>query len=243
MKNMSVDATRWAWMQKSLRPAQKLILLSLADRANEEHVCWPSYERLKEDTGLDQRTIKTALDDMCKAGFLARHYSDGRGYVYQLMGVDAREGTPPSKMQGTKMTPLKNDPPQKGTPTPLKNVGVPPSKMYPESKRESKKNLKENTCARKRKLPKSSFGEFGNVKLTDEEHSKLFVEHPDLAQEAINKLDAYIGSKGDKYKSHYMAMHSWVFRAVLEDRQKGVAPQGQRPLTLDDVLPERSARQ
>ena len=43
---MSLDATLWAWKQK-LKPAQKLLLLSLADRAGENMECYPSVKRLE----------------------------------------------------------------------------------------------------------------------------------------------------------------------------------------------------
>lgn len=80
------------------------------------------------------------------------------------------------------------------------------------------------------------FGRFGNVRLTQEEHDKLLVEFGDKGQRAVEKLDAFIGARGDRYKSHYMAMHSWVLRAVDEEEtgrrpapsagRVGVSPQG-----------------
>ncbi len=73
---MSIDATRWAWMQRGLRPTQKIVLLSLADRANEEHICWPSLRRLSQDTELDERTVNAALRQMCTAGIIARTAAD-----------------------------------------------------------------------------------------------------------------------------------------------------------------------
>lgn len=42
---MSIDATRWAWTQQ-ITPSQKIVLLSLADRAGEDGYCYPSMARL-----------------------------------------------------------------------------------------------------------------------------------------------------------------------------------------------------
>lgn len=88
---MSIDATRWAWSLQGIRPTQKLVLLSLADRAGENHVCWPSLQRLAFDTGLDVKTIRTCLIDLAQAGIVSRREVRGRGYEYALIGVEGRE--------------------------------------------------------------------------------------------------------------------------------------------------------
>lgn len=63
----------------------------------------------------------------------------------------------------------------------------------------------------KPKLEKKPYGEFGNVRLTDEERKtlsqRLGTEH---AQEMIGRLDSYIEAKGKKYKSHYAAILNWT---------------------------------
>lgn len=55
---MSIDATRWAWAAPVNNSSQRLVLLSLADRAGEEHTAWPSIERLAKDTVLDKKQFK-----------------------------------------------------------------------------------------------------------------------------------------------------------------------------------------
>lgn len=57
---------------------------------------------------------------------------------------------------------------------------------------------------------KSIYGEFKNVKLTDEEHSKLKEKFNGSFTEKIEKLSLYIESKGVKYKSHYATILSWA---------------------------------
>lgn len=55
---MSIDATRATWkLNKQITAIQKLILLSLADRAGEDGECWPSIKRLEADTCLNRKTI------------------------------------------------------------------------------------------------------------------------------------------------------------------------------------------
>lgn len=55
---MSVCATLATWkLGKKVTAIQKLLLLSLADRADESGKCWPSLKRIEEDTNLNKKTI------------------------------------------------------------------------------------------------------------------------------------------------------------------------------------------
>ena len=56
------------------------------------------------------------------------------------------------------------------------------------------------------KPKKNVYGEFKNVKLTDEEYKKL--EEKGLLND-IEKLSSYIESKGVRYKSHYATILVW----------------------------------
>lgn len=87
---MSLDATRWAW-QQSITPSQKLVLLSFADRADEGHCCFPSVTRLEQDTGLDRKTIMSAIFCLESVGLIAVTRIHGSGNRYQLNGVEGRE--------------------------------------------------------------------------------------------------------------------------------------------------------
>lgn len=97
---MSLDASRWAWRQMGLRPLHKLVLLSLADRADAEDCCFPSHEMLIKDTGMDAKTIWQALKGLTEIGLIAdtgrRSGCNQRTVVWQLIGVESRH-TNPSK--------------------------------------------------------------------------------------------------------------------------------------------------
>ena len=56
-------------------------------------------------------------------------------------------------------------------------------------------------------IDKNIYGEFKNVKLTDEEYQKL--KNKKLLP-YIEKLSSYIASKGKKYKSHYATILTWA---------------------------------
>lgn len=96
---MSLDATRWAWRQDSVRSSDKFVLLSLADRADEAHRCYPSIQRLADDTLLDRKTVMAALTRLESAGLLRSEKRLGRGNFYALLGVEDRH--PTSTKNGT----------------------------------------------------------------------------------------------------------------------------------------------
>ena len=92
---MSIDATAWAWKQR-VKGNDKLILLSLADRANETNRAWPSLHRLAFDTCLNIKTIKDGIKRLEAQGLITIHKEqkgDGRfsNNIYSLVGVDNRE--------------------------------------------------------------------------------------------------------------------------------------------------------
>ena len=87
---MSIDATRWAWQQE-LTASRKLVLLSLADRADESDVAYPSIARLTKDTCLDRKTIMAAITDLEACGFISVIRSQGSGSKYRMLGVPRRE--------------------------------------------------------------------------------------------------------------------------------------------------------
>lgn len=67
---MSTGATHWAWKQQGLLPSVKLVLLSMADRADETACCWPSYARLALDTGLERKSVMRAMKALRDAGLI-----------------------------------------------------------------------------------------------------------------------------------------------------------------------------
>lgn len=69
---MSWGALGWAAKQRPGKIADKLVLIALADRHNEEEdIAWPSVAWLCEFTGADRKTIIASLDRLEALGLIA----------------------------------------------------------------------------------------------------------------------------------------------------------------------------
>lgn len=73
---MSVQAIAFAFAAQGLSPTEKLVLLALANYADENMRCWPSQRRLAHDTGLSKRTILRSLAALEERALLVRSKRD-----------------------------------------------------------------------------------------------------------------------------------------------------------------------
>ena len=61
-------------------PARKLVLLKLADNANDDGICFPSYQYIADKCEMSKRSAISHIDDLIKMGFVskkARKNKDG----------------------------------------------------------------------------------------------------------------------------------------------------------------------
>lgn len=119
-----------------MSPAQKAVLVSLADNANDDGVCWPSIARISQRTCLSARAVQTAIRWLIENKALAAAERYGRSTVYT---VSPNNFAPPQEMHpaGNAPTPAAPapQPPQMPHPTPaapaprtVKEPSVEPSK-------------------------------------------------------------------------------------------------------------------
>ncbi len=73
------------WALSDLSPFQKLVLVALADRANDEGVCWPSIETLSKKTGMTGRGVQKTIRTLEEFGLLERQETTGRSNKYVLI--------------------------------------------------------------------------------------------------------------------------------------------------------------
>lgn len=68
---MSIAAMNWAWRQQ-VAPTVKLVLMSLADAADDDGVCWPSIPTVARKCGVTTRTVQRIMRGLAASGRL-RH--------------------------------------------------------------------------------------------------------------------------------------------------------------------------
>lgn len=164
---MSLDATKWAWEVQfsdrkggSLKPLKRLVLLSLADRAGEEHTCYPSVKRLEDDTNLDRKTVMKIIAELIEDGLIAdtgeRTGKTKQVKIYKLIGVLGREN---------KRVPTTGYLPQESTDLKGTNVGTVPTTEQSHCSEERVPTIPLNsTNVGTRNLPKNLSEESKNKK-------------------------------------------------------------------------------
>ena len=95
----------WAWRQ-ALTPTLKLILMALADAADDQGVCWPSVSTLAKKCTVSTRTVQRSLRVLIHSGLLiaeTRQRRDGSSTSnrYRLLIVGGDNLSPPSEADDT----------------------------------------------------------------------------------------------------------------------------------------------
>ena len=107
---MSIRAMNWAW-SLSLPPTQKLLLLALADNADDAGLCWPSLKNLSMKCEVTPRTIQRTIKDFVNCGLLAvrsRFAANGRqmsnGYILRMEGDNLSPSISARRREGDKLS-------------------------------------------------------------------------------------------------------------------------------------------
>lgn len=99
---MCFDAIRLAADTRGLSASQKLVLLCLADYAQEKDMkAWPSVSVIAEWSGLNRKSVIQAVKFLEDEGFLMVKKENGKGNVYTLL-THTKNGTRTKIGTGTK---------------------------------------------------------------------------------------------------------------------------------------------
>lgn len=109
------------------------------------------------------------------------------------------------------------------------NVDINPENVCnnPQSKvkeRKVNKSKVEDRQDEPAKRPKHRYGEYKNIRLTDEEFEKLKSAYPKSYQGMIENMSKAIEMKGYKYKSHYLALLKWAKNDGIDDSKVEDSP-------------------
>lgn len=75
---MSLKVTNWAWSRSESRNGARLVMLALADRADDNGHAWPSVDDLAERTKLSPRAVQKAIANLVEIGELEVVNGGGR---------------------------------------------------------------------------------------------------------------------------------------------------------------------
>lgn len=128
---MSIRVMSAVW-EMDLPAKSKLVLLALADCANDEGLAWPSIATIARKCGCDQRTVQRNLRDLESAGLIAREEVTGKGCRYRF---SPRQIATPGKMSPvtkTTRTPGKLPPKPSRTVNTKKQRHAIPANWWPE---------------------------------------------------------------------------------------------------------------
>ena len=67
---MSIKAINWAW-DAPLPPTPKLVLMKLADAADDNDFCFPSIPHVAAKSSVSERTVQRILQDLTREGYMS----------------------------------------------------------------------------------------------------------------------------------------------------------------------------
>jgi DNA-binding transcriptional MocR family regulator len=127
------------WSLQTLNCTQKMVLLALADSANDEGGCWPSIPTVCQKASLSERAVQNALRQLINLGLVHRRGRVGHSNYFtvceeelQALHIDKPVDKYVNKLSTT---------PARGAPTPARRAPPPPHVVHPESSSEPSKNL------------------------------------------------------------------------------------------------------
>ncbi|WP_240432224.1 helix-turn-helix domain-containing protein [Pseudomonas aeruginosa] len=67
-----------------MSPAQKAVLISLADQANDQGVCWPAVDSIATRCCLSKRAVQQAIKWLRSVGIVSIEERQGRSTMYSV---------------------------------------------------------------------------------------------------------------------------------------------------------------
>lgn len=97
---VSVHATAWAWRQEVGDAGAKLVLIKLADQANDRGECWPSQKTLAAECEMSRRTVQRKLELLYERGLVVaeqrtRETGADTSLLYRIKPGGSQSDAPP----------------------------------------------------------------------------------------------------------------------------------------------------
>ncbi|ECU7955912.1 helix-turn-helix domain-containing protein [Salmonella enterica] len=204
---MSMNLMAKAMSIKVGNPLRKLVLIKLADNANDNGECWPSYQHIADHCECSKSAVKEHISALIKLGLMTKEnrvgVNNGKGNTSNVYRLHlTRTPVPP---ESTPVPPESTPVPPESTPVPPESTPpVPPAGTRTSHSFEPVKEPLDN----KKKL--SSMPEGFSPSAS---HQKMAEEYGISLQEEFDKFTDHHISKGSKFVDWNRALNTWLRNA------------------------------
>ena len=183
-------------------PTQKSVLISLADHANDQGICWPNIDTICERTCLSERTVQRAIDALVTTGLLVVNKRAGRSNVYTILSPTTVASAPPCRSRQRDVIPRHS---ATQPPSPCHRTAV---SVTPRTLSEPSRNPKEPLLLTKRAMT------LPDNFTPNAKHNALAAElGVNLATE-LEKFCDHAKATGKRYKDWNAALNNWLRNSV-----------------------------
>ena len=125
------------WPLQGMSAAQKAVLISLADQASDDGVCWPGIGTIARRTCLSERAVQEALSWLQKVGLVYREYRTNSSTSYTITPGRFDPSKAPAARSRLKAggaygaPPADSAPPAHGAPGGEPGAPLPPQEAHP----------------------------------------------------------------------------------------------------------------
>lgn len=214
---MSIAAMAWAKQVKTGSPTRKLVLLALADYADQWGYCWPTQKTLAKVCECTERTVRRAMEDLI-AGQHVRLFEwrqdDSPRLLYQLPPIACERSL---LSIGADADLPKGHPAHDATGQFVRVVTRTECQDHPDSEAETTRtqsppNSKDSTVKNSKGTLINPDWEFGEKELETWNKHGVAMAHGLVVRE-FERFKAHHEAKGSRFKSWDAAWRTWCINA------------------------------
>lgn len=203
---MSIRVMSWVWDRGPARGSELLVLLALADFANDDGECWPSMRRIAEKARMTERGAQKIARRLVDDGFLEINTGGGRHGCNRYLIITSERANPvhpPNDVhpRTTEQKPrtAKQETPNPRSPEPSRTIKEPslslvPSAPQPKAKPKNASSLPDNWVPSDRNLADAYERGFNDQEIFD----------------VATRFRDYHLAKGTRFKDWNAGWRTWL---------------------------------